>query len=302
MESAMATNTINAHSSVWPKVAVRAFFAVCCAQILWLNQSFAVDNFNGDAESIANETPHEIDGVGVDAKLGGQIDLDLKFTNEQGELVPLSTYTKDGQAMLLSLAYFSCPSLCNFHLNGLNDAFKKMPATLGKEFQVVVVSIDPKETPALASKKRDAYIEAYGRPEGVKGWHFLVGTAANVKKLTEEAGFKYKWDPKSNQWAHASAALILTPAGRISRYFYGITFNPKDLRLSLIEASNGNIGTIVDRLVLFCFHFDPKASKYTIAAFNVMRAGGGLAVVILAAFLVPVWIRSRKEDHVQGDS
>ena len=175
-----------------------------------------------------------------------------------------------------------------------------MKATLGQEFEVVVVSIEPKEGPELAKQKRAAYIEAYGRPEGINGWHFLTGEEKNIRKLAEQVGFKYRWDEKQKQWAHASAAYAITPEGRVSRYFYGIVFDPKFVRLSMIEASNGFIGTIADKITLFCFHFDAKENKYTVAAFNIMRAGGGLTVLVMVAFLVPFWVRGRKREHDSG--
>lgn len=194
------------------------------------------------------------------------------------------------------MAYYSCPSLCNFHLNGLNDAFKKLKEPVGKEFNFVVVSIEPKETPELAEQKKANYLKAYGRPEGNDGWHFLVGDEDSVRELAKQVGFGYKWDETQQQWAHAAAAFVLTPEGRISRYLYGIDFSPQTMRLSLVEASNGRIGTLADKLTLFCFHFDPKASKYTLAAFNVVRAGGALMVIILAAFLTPFWFRNRRAE------
>lgn len=255
---------------------------------------FAHEGFDGREEPIQNETPAELKDVGIDEHLGEPVDLALTFRDESGKTVPLSSFTSGGKPVLLTLAYFNCPSLCNFHLNGLNDAFKGLKEPLGREFEMVVVSIEPKETFELAAKKKESYIRAYGRPEGAAGWHFLTGDQANITKLAQQVGFKYRWDEKEKQYAHASAAYVLTPEGRISRYMYGIVFDPKVLRLSMIEASNGTIGTLVDKLTLFCFHYDPKASKYTVAAFNVMRAGGGLTVLILACFLLPFWFRSRK--------
>lgn len=268
------------------------FFAVAllCAQI-----ASAHGELDPRSSGFENATPNDLADVGIDDHLGNKIDLDLTFKNEDGETVALSSFVRDRKPVLLSLAYFSCPSLCNFHLNGLNDAFKQIKEPLGSQFEVVVVSIEPKETPALAKQKRSAYAEAYGRPEGLTGWHFLTGSEANIHQLAKQVGFRYHWDEKEKQWAHASAAYAVTPDGRLSRYFYGITFDPKFLRLSMIEASNGFIGTIVDKLTLFCFHFDAKENKYTLAAFNIMRAGGGLTVLVMAAFLVPFWVRGRKQ-------
>jgi protein SCO1/2 len=262
-------------------------------------QALAYSGFDGRDEGSANERPKALTDVGIEEKLGEPIDLDLQFHDEKGQTVRLGDFVHGNQPLLLSLVYFGCPGLCNFHLNGLTEAFRKMPAPLGKEFQYVAVSIEPKETSETAAKKRDAYILSYGRPEGAAGWHFLTGSEENIRKLAKDVGFRYSWDKDSNQWAHGSVAMVVTPDGRLSRYFYGITFNPSDLRLSLVEASNGNIGTVVDKLVLFCFHYDPKVSKYTVAAFNVMRAGVALAVLVMAGFLIPFWWRNRKE--LRGD-
>lgn len=263
--------------------------------------SFANDGLKGH-EGMSNETPKELQDIGIDEHLGSSLDLGLTFRNENGEKIALSSLVNGSKPVLLTLAYYGCPSLCNYHLNGLNDTFKQMKATVGHEFEFVVVSIEPKEKPELAKQKRAAYVEAYGRPESLESWHFLTGDEASIRKLAEQVGFKYRWDENQKQWAHAAAAYVLTPEGRISRYFYGIVFDPKVVRLSLIEASNGAIGTIVDKLTLFCFHFNPKENKYTVAAFNIMRAGGGLMVLIIAAFLAPFWIRSRNGRRVRGEA
>lgn len=259
--------------------------------------------FGTQKEGIPNETPQQLQEVGISEHLGDQLNLDLVFTNESGEKTPLRDFFRDNKPVLLTLAYYNCPSLCNFHLNGLNDAFKKLNAPLGREFNVVTVSIEPSETSDLAAKKKASYIKDYGRPEGADGWHFLVGDDDQIRELARQVGFKYRWDEEQKQWAHAAAAFVLTPEGRISRYLYGIEFSPQTMRLSLVEASNGKIGTLVDKLILFCFHFDPKASKYTLYAFNVMRAGGILTALLLAVFMVPFWFRNRREEkRVQGEA
>jgi protein SCO1/2 len=275
-----------------PKAAV-ATLAFALIYVAGLAPAFAHEGFDGREAGSFNETPDELKNVGIEEHLGEPVDMNLTFRDEMGAVVPLSAFTAKKKPVLLTLAYYECPGLCNYHLNGLNDAFKELKEPLGKEFEVVVVSIQPKETPDLATKKKEAYLKAYGRPEGASGWHFLTGDQANITKLAQQVGFKYHWDEKEKQFAHTSAAYALTPDGLISRYFYGIIFDAKVLRLSMIEASNGSIGTIVDKLTLFCFHFDPKASKYTVAAFNVMRAGGGLTVLLMACFLFPFWLRSR---------
>lgn len=248
----------------------------------------------------SNETPKALEEVGITPNQGGKIDLDLEFRDHNGELVRLRDYTQAGKPILLSLAYYACPSLCNFHLNGLNDTLKRLEKPLGDEFNLVVVSFDPKEKPDLAKAKRESYIQAYGRPEGEKGWHFLTGDAAAIGSLTKSVGFEYRWDEEQQQYAHASAAIAISPDGTISRYLYGITFDPKTLRLSMVEASQGKVGGLVEKLILYCFHFDPKENKYTVAAFNIMRAGAVLVVLVIAAFLLPFWIRSRRELGAEG--
>jgi len=246
-------------------------------------------------EGHSNETPQSLENLDIEQRLGEKVDLEATFLDHEGKTVRLADYVKDGKPLLLSLAYFNCPSLCNFHLNGLNDAFKAMAKPLGDEFNVVIVSFDPKEKTPLASAKRQNYLKAYGRPEGAKGWHFLTGESVAIEPLAKAVGFKYRWDEEQKQYAHAAAAYAISPDGTISRYFYGITFDPKTVRLSMIEASKGLVGSLVDKLTLFCFHYDPKESRYTVAAFNVMRAGGVMMLLVLGVFLLPFWIRARKE-------
>ncbi|CAN5593814.1 SCO family protein [soil metagenome] len=245
-------------------------------------------------EGPANDTPAKLENIGIDTRLGEKIDLDAKLVDESGKEVTLRDFTKDGKPLLLSLAYYSCPSLCSFHLNGLNDAFKQMKAPLGDEFNLVVVSFDPKETPALARAKKESYLRAYDRPEGDKGWHFLTGAGPTTAALAKAVGFKYRWDEEQKQYAHASAAYAIAPDGTITRYLFGIVFDPKTVRLSMLEASKGEVGTVVDKLILYCFHYDANANRYTLAAFNVMRAGGILILLVLGAFLVPFWFRKKE--------
>lgn len=252
-------------------------------------------NFAKEREGHANEIPTELADISITPRIGEKIDLDAKFKDQTGREVTLRDYTKDGKPLLLSLAYYSCPSLCNFHLNGLNDSFKQMKQPLGEEFNFVVVSFDPKEGPALAAAKRENYLKEYGRPEGAAGWHFLTGDAEASAALAKAVGFTYRWDETQKQYAHASAAYAIAPDGTISRYLFGIVFDPKTVRLSMLEASKGKVGNVIDKLILYCFHYDPKANKYTLAAFNMMRAGGVLILLVMGAFLVPFWMRTRKE-------
>ncbi|RYZ76030.1 MAG: SCO family protein [Proteobacteria bacterium] len=259
------------------------------------------DNFEKPGAEIQNEIPAELKEATITEHLGEKIDLDMKFKDETGALVPLRTYVADGKPMLLSMAYYSCPSLCNFHLNGLTDAFVKMKEPLGEVFHHVVVSIEPKETPDLAKIKKDNYMKAYGRPEGAQGWHWMTGEQANITALSKQVGFGYRWDEEAKQYAHASAAMVIAPDGKITRYLYGIVFDPKTVRLSMVEAAHGEVGTTMDRLILYCFHFDPKSSKYSLKLFNIMRGGGVLIILAMIGFIAPFWIRNSRKAS-QGES
>jgi protein SCO1/2 len=249
------------------------------------------------APMVASEQPKELEGVGIDQLLGGKIDLDLPFKNEEGQVVTLRSYFDGKHPVILSPVYFTCPGLCNFHLNGLTDALKVMEKdwSVGGKFQVVSVSFDSKETPENAKTKKETYMKIYDRPNTEKSWHFLTGDEASVQALTKSLGFKFKWDEAGKEWAHASAAIIISPDGTISRYLPGIMFNPQDIKLAVIEAGDGKIGSVVDSLIMYCFKYDPHQSKYTLYAFNVVKAGGALMVLVLALWLLPVWVRARRE-------
>jgi protein SCO1/2 len=198
-------NGMKLRTAPW-KFLAQAAVAVMLGQAMASGHAFAHEGFDGRDAGSSNETPEELKNVGIEEHLGDQVDMGLTFRDEMGAVVPLSAFTANHKPVLLTLAYYECPGLCNFHLNGLTDAFKEIKEPLGKEFEVVVVSIQPKETPELAAKKKDAYLKAYGRPEGANGWHFLTGDQANISKLAQQVGFKYHWDEKEKQFAHTSAA------------------------------------------------------------------------------------------------
>ncbi|MBV2168527.1 MAG: SCO family protein [Bdellovibrio sp.] len=248
------------------------------------------------APMVANEQPKELEGVGIDEKLGGKVDLSLKVKDDNGQEVTLGSFFDGKHPVIISPVYFSCPGLCNFHLNGLTDALKLMENewTVGKKFKILSMSFDSKETPDLAAAKKKTYMKIYGREGAEKEWHFLTADEATVQSITQSLGFKFKWDESQKEWAHASAAVIITPDGTISRYLPGILFNPKDIKLALNEATEGKIGSIVDSLVLYCFKYDPHQSKYTLAAFNLMKMGGAVMVLVMVLWLLPILIRSRK--------
>ncbi len=241
----------------------------------------------------ASQVPEELKGLEIEEKTGSSIDLHLKFTDEQGNKVALKGFFENNRPILLSVIYYGCPNLCGLHLNGLSEALKGLPMEFKNSFNFVLVSMDHTETPELALKKKQSYITKYSLPS--ERTHFLVGEKKSIASLSEQVGFKFRWDDNQKIYAHLPVAYILTPAGRISRYLYGVTFQTQTLRLSLVEASQGKIGSIVDRILLFCFQFDPKSRRYSWYAYNIMRAGGALTLFLLLFFLLPVWIRENKK-------
>lgn len=239
---------------------------------------------------VKNEKPHYLDGIGIDEKLGEQIDLGLEFKDSEGKTVKLGKYFSD-KPVFLMLIYYNCPTLCSLHFGTLMNSFRNFEWNIGDKFEFVAVSIDPSETPEDAKAKKDLYFNEYDRAGTENGWHFLTGNEENIKKLAGQIGFKYTWDPNMNQWAHAAAAYAITPSGKISYYHYGLNIDPKVLRLSLVEASENKIGNVVDRLVLFCLQYDPNKKTYAFYAYNIMRVAAALAALTLIFFLVRFWRR-----------
>jgi protein SCO1/2 len=234
--------------------------------------------------------------VGIDQRLNNQIPLDLKFRDESGREVKLGDYFKNDRPVVLTLVYYECPMLCNQVLNGVVGTLGAMTFTPGKEFEVVTVSFDPREGPELAAAKKETYLKRYRRENAGLGWHFLTGDKAAIDALSESVGFRYVWDDESKQFAHASAIMVATPGGRLSHYFYGIDYSPKDLRLALVEASEGKIGSPVDTLLLYCYHYDPATGRFALVM-GVLRVLGVLTVIGLAAFIYYLSKRSRRKDE-----
>lgn len=242
----------------------------------------------------AAEKPAELENVGIDEHLGRDLDLGLRFKDETGKEVTLGSYFDGQTPVIISPVYFSCPGLCNFHLNGLTEGLKGMDWSVGTKFKVLAISFDAKETPELAAAKKETYMKLYSRPGTEGGWSFLTGDEESIRKLTESVGFKFRWNEAEQEWAHASAAIVASPKGVITRYLPGIVFEPKDVRLAVLEAGEGKVGTFVDNLVLFCFQYNPHQSRYTVYAFNIMKLAGAVMVLVLALWLLPVWVRSRR--------
>jgi protein SCO1 len=238
--------------------------------------------------------PDLLKDVGIDQKLNQQVPLGLTFKDENGNPVKLGQFFGQ-KPVILSLVYFNCPMLCTQVLNGQEASMKGLPMDAGNQFEAVTVSIDPSDKPVMASVKKQMYVGMYGRPNAAQGWHFLTGDAPQIKALADSVGFRYAYDADSKQFAHASAIMVLTPQGKISKYFYGIEYSPRDLRLGLVEASNEKIGTPVDSMLLFCYHYDPSTGKYGLIINRLIQAGGLITVLAIGITMLILFRRERYE-------
>ena len=235
----------------------------------------------------------QVERIGIDQRLNEQIPLDLSFTDEQGQPVELKQYF-GAKPVVLTLVYYECPMLCTQVLNGLVRSLRMLPFEMGRDYEVVTLSFDPREKPPLAAAKKAEYAKVYGKPGTEAGWHFLTCTQDQIELLAKAVGFRYEFDPKTDQYIHAAGITVITPAGRLARYFYGVEFSPKDLRLGLIEASNEQIGSPVDQFLLLCFHYDPASGKYTLAVLNTLRFAGVLTVIAIGIFVIRTLRRERR--------
>lgn len=233
----------------------------------------------------ANVRPPYLQNVGIEQHLDAQVPGDLAFIDDAGRAVKLGDYF-GRKPLILDLVYYNCTMLCGESLAGIVGALKAVKFDVGNEFDIVTVSFNPNETPAIAAAKKQDYVKRYGRPGAAAGWHFLTGPAESINTLTKAVGFQYQYDPRLDQYAHATAIMVLTPQGHISRYFYGVEFPPKDLRMGLVEASEGKIGNAVDQVLLYCYHYDPQTGKYGAIVSNILRLAAGLTVVLLGGLLL----------------
>lgn len=232
-----------------------------------------------------DQRPPGLEGVGIEQRLRAQVPPELVFHDEQGNAVKLEQYFGK-RPIILNLVYYTCPMLCGEVLNGLTSALTVMTFNVGKDFDVLTVSFNPRETPALAAAKKQIYVKRYGRPGAGEGWHFLSGSDQSITALARAAGFEYHYDPKTGQYAHGTAIMVLTPTGIISQYYYGVEYAPRDLRLGLVQASHNRIGTVVDQVLLYCYHYDPRTGKYTAVVTKILQLAGLATIAILGTFLV----------------
>jgi protein SCO1/2 len=253
-----------------------------------------------ETQGIPNETPAELQGVDIVEHLGGSLPRDAAFRDSDGKPVKLGDYFDGKRPTLFVFAYHSCPMLCSLVLDAAVRSLNDVQWTVGDEFDVVSVSIDPKDTPETATKKRAQVVSSYTRSRGdTKGWHFLTGDEANIRKVTDAVGFEYRYDARQKQYAHPAAIYLLTPEGHVARYLYGIEFPPGDVRLGLLEATEGRSITTTERLLLFCYHYDPQGKKYSLVAMNVMRLGGAATVLGMGTLFTIMWARGRRKRKEQ---
>ena len=277
--------------AVSPCVSPRPLRVLCdlCVKSLLLAALLAPTAFGqamtrGIMSPPTNVRPPNLQNVGIEQHLDAQVPPDLAFVDDAGHDVKLGDYFGK-KPLILNLVYYQCTMLCGEALAGLTGAMKMVKFDLGNEFEVVTVSFNPNETPAIAAEKKQEYLKRYGRPNAASGWHFLTGPPESINALTKAVGFQYQYDAKTNQYAHATAIMVLTPQGHISRYFYGVDFPPKDLRMGLVEASQNKIGNAVDQVLLYCYHYDPATGKYGAVVTNILRLGAAVTILFLAGLL-----------------
>ena len=246
------------------------------------------------AEDRKEPSPKEGQDVDVVSRLGAVVPGDLPFTDAEGNAVKLGQFFDGKRPVLLTLNYSNCPKLCSLQLNGLFEALTRMTWNIGQEFQMVTVSIDPKESVERAAQTKEKYLRVYDRADRSAGWHWLVGRDENIHKVADAVGFRYKYDPQRRQYAHPAVTIVCSPDGRVTRYLKGIVYDPQSLRLAMVEAGEGKVGTWVDGVVLRCFDFDETSGSYALSALWIMRAGGFVGMVLLAGLLLVLWRRERK--------
>ena len=287
-------NKHSLQSTPQPRVSIRNLQSAIrnCIVVLLALLLFAASATPLRAEE---QLPTELQNIGINPTLGITIPLNLTFTDEAGKPVQLASFFKKDKPVILTLVYYECPMLCTLVLNGLTEGLKGLPWTAGDQFEIVTVSFNPKETPALASAKKATYMEELGRPKAATGWHFLVGSDDQIKPLAAAVGFKYAWDPTQKQYAHATGIFVLSPTGKLTRTLFGIDYSSRDLRLALTEAAEGKVGTIVDKIMLFCYHYDPQKKGYSVAAWRVMQLAGSVTALGLFAIIGSFLMLERRQ-------
>jgi protein SCO1/2 len=270
------------------------FVAAVLAAIVVAPVHARAQNWIESNQVAPNTTPAELTGVDIVEHLGGALPGDAIFRDADGKPTTLGAYFDSKRPTLLVFAYHTCPMLCSLVLDAAVRSLNGIAWTVGREFDVVSISIDPKDTPETATRKRAQVVGSYGKANGsVAGWHFLVGDEANIRKVTNAVGFRYNYDARQKQYAHPAAIFLLSPDGRVARYLYGIEYSPSDVRLGLLEASEGRSISTTERILLYCYHYDPQGKHYSLVAMNVMRLGGVVTLIAIGSFLIGMWARER---------
>lgn len=294
-------------SSLFSAVRITSHIVLCILLISVIGFGQKIEHYNSPLYSskpydptrvMDNGLPKPLKEVGIEQKLNEQIPLDAEFKNEEGQTIKLGEYFGK-KPVVLALVYYECPMLCSEVLNGLTGSIKGLNFNVGKEFDVLAISFDARENdkPGLTKSKKESYVKRYGREESAAGWHFLTGTQDSIDKLTKAVGFNYVWDEQTKQFAHAGAIMVLTPEGKLSKYLYGVDYAPKDVKLAIMESSESKIGSPVDQMMLYCFHYDPATGKYGLAVMNVIRVGGVLTLLGLGAMIFVFWRRNKNKDN-----
>jgi protein SCO1/2 len=247
--------------------------------------------------TLSTDTLPQLENVSFKQRLNEMLPLDASFADETGRRVLLGEYFVGRKPVLLAFVYYECPMLCTQVMNGLSSALKVMPFEAGEDYEVVLVSFDPRDTPATAAGKERAHLEYWSAEKDAGSWHLLTGDEATIRRVTSAAGFSYRWDERTGQFAHVSGILAVTPEGRLSRYFYGVEYSPKELRLALVESGEGRIGSVIDELLLYCFHYDPESGRYGLMVMNLVRLGGVMTVLAIAGYIV---VMRRRESRIQA--
>lgn len=238
------------------------------------------------------ELPTELDDVGFDQRVGESLPLETSFRDASGQEITLGELF-GRRPVVVAPVYFDCPMLCTMVLNGLSSSLRELAFTAGDEYEVVVFSFNPADTPEKAKEKKEVTLDRLGLPEAAPGWHFLTGDEAAIASLTEAMGFRYRYNEATGEFSHTAGIIVATPEGRIARYFFGISYPPRDVRLSMVEAADERIGSVVDQVLLFCFRYDPTTGKYSAATLNILRLLGAVTVIALAVFVIAMLRRER---------
>lgn len=266
---------------------------------LVLSIIIVLTTYFGVRAQIANQNPVELQDIDVEEHLGDFMPLDLQFINEHGQSVLLTDYFNQDKPVILVLAYYECPMLCTLVLNGLTQSVYKMKMQFGEEYKILTVSIDPTENSELAAAKKQSYLKMLNQSENNDGWTFLTGTETNIKKLADAVGFRYFYVEERDEFAHPAVVMLLSEKGKLSRYLYGIEYKINDLKLGLLEAAEGKVGSTLDKLILYCYHYDPNSGGYVVFASNIMKLGGAITLVLLSGFLGLMWLKDNRKKSVQ---